>query len=123
MKSSSYRKPFTLKEVNWSSVMARRGVESFLKRHKELTTDAKKAQRVARRQCKDCFYLRGGVAGQAFTDYNCAACGKESSWPNTHVPQLCDECSDKHDLCQYCIGDREMKDRKELDADGTPPAR
>lgn len=112
MKSTSYRQPLTLLEVNRQSERSRMGIRDFENRYKKLTEDAEKDRRVARRLCKYCHYLGGRFVGHAFTEFNCAACSKEVSWPNTGVPQLCDECSDRHKLCQVCMGDREMKDRR-----------
>lgn len=35
---------------------------------------------------------RSGLAGQAFTGWECLRCGAEHTHPNTMVPFICDEC-------------------------------
>jgi len=35
---------------------------------------------------------RGGLSGQAFTEYRCLSCREEKMHPNTAVPPVCPEC-------------------------------
>jgi len=44
------------------------------------------------------------AAGQAFTYYKCALCGKRDLWANTSTPSLCYDCAEKKHLCIRCGG-------------------
>lgn len=39
------------------------------------------------------FQNRGGISGQAFTNYTCNFCGQEYSHPNTMTPIFCKDCT------------------------------
>lgn len=80
---------------------------SHLKTGGEAVADAKREHREAYSECRYCFYFGHGIAGQAFTDYKCAMCGKTESHENTAVPKLCPSCSKIHELCRRCGGERE----------------
>jgi hypothetical protein len=58
--------------------------------------------RKAIRECKACFYLKDGMALQAFTSYDCKECGNESQHHNSNVPRYCQSCADRHDVCVRC---------------------
>lgn len=78
-------------------------------------TDQSREQRLAARQCPWCFYFRGSrLSGQAFTDWKCSGCGQDFSHPNTAVPMLCPDCSDKHQACTECCADLELRQRRSL---------
>jgi hypothetical protein len=36
---------------------------------------------------------RSGIGGCAITNFTCAFCGKEESWSNTSVPEICIDCA------------------------------
>ena len=56
--------------------------------------------------CRKCYFEeKGMMAGQAFTEFTCALCGKTDVWPNTNTPKFCHECSVKLNMCQRCGGD------------------
>ena len=58
--------------------------------------------------CKKCYWdNKGMVSGQAFTDFECALCGRTDMWHNTDVPKFCRECSEKFNMCQRCGADME----------------
>ncbi len=38
---------------------------------------------------------RGGLAGQAFTEYTCLYCLSDKAHPNTNAPNLCPDCADQ----------------------------
>lgn len=64
--------------------------------------DAKKDVRLSVQECKACFYFRrGGIAGQAFTTYNCELCGVEKQYHNTAVPH---NCGEHEGICVRCTG-------------------
>jgi hypothetical protein len=62
-------------------------------------------RRAASKKCKACYYLRGAqLAGRAFRDFVCGICKETKRHANTAVPKYCQECCDKHELCQTCGG-------------------
>lgn len=64
--------------------------------------DPRKKARLDQLLCKTCFYLKSGIAGQAFTNYSCRNCGKESSHPNTNTPKYCHQCGEENSCCVRC---------------------
>jgi hypothetical protein len=75
--------------------------------------DARMESRQRDQECKYCFYFRrGGMAGQAFTEWNCAVCGGEQMHPNTACPKVCKDCSKKLELCTQCGADLEGRVNK-----------
>lgn len=73
-------------------------------------SDPSREHRLKEQKCKVCHYNVGTIAGQAFTAYTCAECGKESSHSNTDVPSLCKECAVKMQLCLKCGGTLNLDD-------------
>ena len=72
----------------------------------EYTKDKQKQAREGLCKCRYCYYLRGArLAGQAFTEWNCGVCDKESMHCNTSTPVVCMDCAKKHSLCSSCGGD------------------
>lgn len=68
--------------------------------------DSEKSKRLHAGLCSCCFYKGSGLAGQAFTEWNCRVCLKDQpSWPNTATPLACDKCSEKYKLCKTCGAD------------------
>ena len=45
------------------------------------------------------------LAGQGFTEFTCALCGKPDIWSNTNTPKFCSECSERLNMCQRCGAD------------------
>lgn len=82
----------------WSS----RYCEKLRNRLSNYEQDNKKGSRLKIQECKTCFYLRNGIAGQAFTKYNCQHCGKEQMYHNTAVPNYCVECAKQYNTCVRC---------------------
>lgn len=85
-------------ETHWSI----RHYTDLKKRIEEYENDSRNELRLKNRECKTCHYLRGGMAGQAFTNYNCKNCDEANSHPNTAVPKYCNKCSDEHSVCKRC---------------------
>lgn len=79
----------------------------YLRRGAKAKTDKQRKQRVAVRECRFCFYVSRGMAGQAFTKYDCMACGTPCVHSNTAVPKLCESCADELGACVRCGGLRE----------------
>ena len=89
--------------------LTRRKLES-IKRLKDglesLSKDSSKDARLAQGLCLHCFYLKGAtLAGQAFTEYQCQVCDNQNMHPNTATPDVCDNCSKKHNICCDCGAD------------------
>lgn len=43
-----------------------------------------------------------GIAGMAFTTYECEICNKKYEHPNTATPKICSTCAIKTNRCEYC---------------------
>ena len=84
---------------------AKRRVLDIEKRVQRVREDKAKRPRIEDGECPACYYLRGRVAGQGFTAYNCQLCEKSFQYPNTATPRLCPECAAKEGLCCRCLGD------------------
>jgi len=78
----------------------------YIHRAKKACVDTDRERREELRECAFCYYVSRAMAGQAFTEFVCAACEKSFSHPNTRVPLLCDECADTHGACVRCGGSR-----------------
>lgn len=52
------------------------------------------------RLCKGCD--KPYWAGQAFRTYQCIMCMQTKHHPNTAIPKICHDCSNKFHLCQRC---------------------
>ena len=81
----------------------------YQRRAARASVDGLRDQRHAMRECRFCFYVSHGMAGQAFTEYQCGACKKFYQHPSTSVPKLCDDCADKFEACVRCGGKREWE--------------
>lgn len=68
---------------------------------RELASDPRQEERLARHECKACYYIIR-ICGQGFTRYACGRCGGEYMHHNTCVPMLCADCADKGVLCARC---------------------
>jgi len=79
--------------------------ERFKKSIENYENDTKQEQRLKLLHCKTCYYLKGNIAGQAFTAYTCKNCGKEQHHPNTNVPKYCSECAKEHQCCVRCASE------------------
>lgn len=82
----------------WSNQYAKEIRENL----NQYDTDSRKEDRMKKKHCKTCFYLRKGFAGQAFTEYTCRNCGGMHMHHNTAVPKYCDSCAVEHEVCKQC---------------------
>jgi hypothetical protein len=81
----------------------------YLRRSERARKDSKREQRLAMHECRWCFYVGHGLAGQALTEYTCACCQTEQVHGNTAVPKLCMGCAEGLGACVRCGGTREWK--------------
>jgi hypothetical protein len=79
---------------------------------KKLQDDPNRKARLDCRKCKACFYMGGGIAGAAMTDYDCAFCGQRCFSGSTNVSKLCDPCAKANDLCVHCGADIELNENR-----------
>ena len=96
----------TFQNIENNTYFAEQRYRELKKRLDSYDNDDKKEYRLKKRYCKSCQYLRGGLAGQAFTNFNCKNCGVECSHPNTDLDKYCAKCADEHDVCVKCGGKR-----------------
>lgn len=107
------RKKIDLYSVCFQSTLASRWVRGQIELAKHLEADDEREERLKQQKCKFCYY-RSGLAGQAFTNWQCGLCDYEGQNANTDVPALCIVCAEAHGLCVKCGGDLEMKQRRKL---------
>lgn len=74
--------------------------------------DKEKAKRRTEMLCRTCYYLRGRLAGQAFTEGPCGVCAENMVCSNTAIPKICPPCGKKTKLCVQCGADRELRQRR-----------
>lgn len=77
----------------------------------EVASDARKAERLKRHECKACFYS-SRIGGAAMTTRSCMSCGSDEMYGSTATDVLCMVCATKHELCRHCGGDLEMRTRR-----------
>lgn len=58
---------------------------------------------------------QGGLAGQAFTAYQCLKCDTEKNHPNTNTPIFCDDC--KKQIVEAFKKERESEGRSDRQAE------
>jgi hypothetical protein len=87
-------------------------VDRALRLTKKLQDDPNKMSRLLSRKCRACFYMGGGMAGAAMTNYNCAFCGQQCFSSSTNVDKLCDPCAKDNELCVHCGADMELNENR-----------
>lgn len=95
---------FDLNDITFASRLSESRIQETLRLANQLTNDPQRDIRLARHECKPCFY-RQSIAGQAFTAYECKLCETTHQHPNTNTPDLCGPCADQNHLCQRCGAD------------------
>jgi len=78
----------------------------FILRVDKARADKNREAREASHECPFCHYIAVGMAGQAFTEFECDGCRGKFSHHNTRVPRLCDGCADSLGACARCGGSR-----------------
>lgn len=91
-----------------ATVSAQRRVKEWLDHAQAVQTDAQKVERLARLECKACFYA-GRMGGAAMTYRPCMSCASRELYGSTNTDVLCAPCATAGDLCKHCGGDREMR--------------
>lgn len=86
--------------------------EAALKTAENIRLDPNKAERIAKSQCKSCFYVLGRIGGAAMTQQPCACCGENQTYGSTNTDNLCLECAKKHQLCKHCGGDINLRAKR-----------
>jgi hypothetical protein len=110
-------KPWTTRTLTMANYMARKRVQNALVMAEKLNTDPDKEKRLEAQRCLSCFYFVA-IVGQAFTDANCACCGKHERYSNTSTDLLCVECACRDNLCKHCGADINLNnDRKHWPTD------
>lgn len=89
--------------------MACNFINDVLDRADRLRTDSARADRLAKQECKSCFYVAGKIGGAAMTNSSCGLCGKPLMFGSTCIDAICPECAKEHSLCKHCGGDLEMR--------------
>jgi len=90
---------------------AQQRVKAWLDHAAEVQADARKVDRLARLECKACFYA-SRLGGAAITTRPCMSCGSREVYGSTNTDVLCAPCATAGDLCKHCGGDREMRARR-----------
>lgn len=85
----------------------------FVKTCQKVVEDSSKDERIAKQQCRYCFY-NSRLAGQAFRNYSCQICEIENIWHNTATPKLCMTCAKEHGLCVQCGASMNEKRRNKI---------
>lgn len=107
--------------ISIDTTLSRYYFESCKRYINDVETDPQKDDRTSKHFCKYCYYKRA-LAGQAFTNRQCAMCPTDIVWGNTNVPILCVPCAKKLKLCAQCGGDIDGKNRqKDVDLSWRSP--
>jgi hypothetical protein len=90
---------------------AQRRIKEWEEFSTAVLTDGRKEERLARLECKACFYP-GRIGGAAMTYRPCMSCSSRELYGSTNTDVLCAPCATAGDLCKHCGGDREMRARR-----------
>ena len=102
----------TIAAINERTERSEIRANAYISRVDNYIHDTTKETREHFRECKYCFYFRNGIAGQAFTRFNCKNCKAGCIYHNTAVPVLCLDCSFKYNICVRCGADLDFKKRE-----------
>lgn len=99
----------TIDEVNLRSLQNPTRIAAYRK----FVDDPENASRINSQTCVVCFYA-WGMAGQAFTETNCAKCEKLMQFSETDTDMLCKPCALESRLCKKCGSDMKYKERRRI---------
>ena len=97
----------TIANLTRATENAKRYLADTLARANEMATDARKAARIAKHECKWCFYS-SKFGGAAVTTQDCMCCDQPQMYGSTNTDVLCMPCAQKTKLCKHCGGDLEL---------------
>jgi hypothetical protein len=86
---------------------SRQRVQAWIDLARAVETDARHDERIARQECKACFYAPR-LGGAAITLRGCMQCGQRVAYGSTNTDVLCLPCATVSELCKHCGGDNEM---------------
>lgn len=99
--------------IRWATGFAIRVAREQVDAVHAFEADSESTLRLAKCECKTCFYLRRSrVGGAAMTTWYCGVCGREGLHGSTATPRACIDCAKEHSLCSHCGGDLEMRDKR-----------
>jgi hypothetical protein len=113
-------RPITPKSVASATLISSSRVKSAMKLAEKLRDDPDRERRLASHRCLACFYFTG-LAGQAFTQRDCGACGCSQTYPSTSTDALCMPCAQDRFLCKHCGGDLELRTDRQSGWDDSEP--
>jgi hypothetical protein len=96
--------------INWRTERKILRIDAQQEWMTNVETDPKSEQRLAAQECVVCFYTTR-ICGQGFTGFECQMCGREETWANTCVPDLCLTCAIENGLCHDCGADINLLSR------------
>ena len=88
-------------------------VNEILNTAKEIDRDEKKDERLAKQECKACFYMQR-LGGAAMTSQPCMSCHEDQMYSSTSTDALCKPCAKSAELCKHCGGDINMRTRRKV---------
>lgn len=109
-------------DIDRNTYCSNRAAASQQEAVEDWRADQEHDARKLRSECKTCYYLRGGVAGQAFTRWTCILCGDERQHHNTMTPRVCEPCAKLAKVCVLCGGDVDLKAKRKNRKMPTPKA-
>lgn len=107
------RRPLLMSKANmigWTE-RSKAFVTEQIELAKRIIEDTEKAKRIAKQNCKRCFY-GSRFGGQAITEQPCMCCHKSMMYGSTATDALCMDCAKENALCKCCGGDIELRARR-----------
>ena len=87
--------------------------DAVLKKAADLTNDADKVKRLEKQLCKICHYVNTGrIGGAVMTTMACGICDVETTFSNTCVDVMCNDCATNNDLCKHCGADINLTNKR-----------
>lgn len=106
-------KKFSIEYLSHRTAMQKSRVLDYGIITAKLVNDPDKEDRLKDQNCVCCYYIPT-IAGQGFTDSNCANCDTKMTFSTTSTDKLCETCATKFDACKHCGADINYKTRYRL---------
>jgi len=104
-----------LRKIQDATYYRKKALLEFINAAKDAEQDSENEDRLLKKLCLYCYYLRKNTfAGAAITHNNCYICTKEMIFSSTDTDLICAECAKKHKLCKKCLSDIEFKPRRKV---------